>query len=39
MKIAMQDLKLDELRVIYPGNKRSALAENITVLPLARLSE
>jgi uncharacterized protein len=39
MKIAMQDLKLDELRVIHPGNKRYALAENITVLPLASPSE
>ena len=39
MKTAMQDLKLDELRVIYPGTKSYPLAENITVTPLTSLSE
>lgn len=39
MKTAIQDLKLDELRVIYPGTKSYPLAENITVTPLASLSE
>jgi predicted AAA+ superfamily ATPase len=39
MKMAMQDLKLDELRVIYPGTKSYPLAENIMVTPLASLSK
>jgi uncharacterized protein len=39
MKMAMQDLKLDELRVIYPGTKSYPLAANIMVTPLASLSE
>ena len=37
MRIALTDLKLDELRVAYPGDKRYALAENVEVLPLAEL--
>ncbi len=37
MRIALADLKLDELRVVYPGAKRYALAENVEVLPLAEL--
>ena len=39
MKIAFEDLKLDELRVIYPGTKSYPLAENITAQPLASLAE
>ncbi len=39
MKIAMNDLRLDELRVIYPGSQSYPLAENTTVLPLASLAE
>ncbi|NLT71492.1 MAG: ATP-binding protein [Verrucomicrobiaceae bacterium] len=39
MQIAMNDLRLDELRVIYPGNKSYPLAETITVQPLASLAE
>jgi predicted AAA+ superfamily ATPase len=35
MRIAMQDLKLDELRVVYPGERRYALAKNVEVVPLA----
>lgn len=37
MRIALADLKLDELRVIYPGRKRYALAKNVEVVPLAEL--
>ena len=37
MRIALTDLKLDELRVAYAGDKRYALAENVEVLPLAEL--
>jgi predicted AAA+ superfamily ATPase len=35
MRIAMTDLKLDELRVVYPGEKRYMLAKRIEVVPLA----
>jgi predicted AAA+ superfamily ATPase len=37
MRIALQDLKLDELRVVYPGEKRYALARNVEVVPLTEL--
>ncbi|HUW61348.1 MAG TPA: ATP-binding protein [Candidatus Bathyarchaeia archaeon] len=35
MRIALADLKLDELNVVYPGEKRYSLAERATVIPLA----
>ncbi len=35
MRIALADLKLDELRVVYPGEKRYRLAQDIEVWPLA----
>ena len=38
MHIAMNDLKLDSLTVLYPGTKSYALAENIRVEPLAGLA-
>lgn len=34
MKIAMQDLKLDRLDVLYPGKQTYPLADKITVVPL-----
>ena len=37
MRIALADLKLDELRVVYPGEKHYALAKNVEVVPLAQL--
>ena len=37
MRIALADLKLDELRVAYPGAKRYALARKVEVVPLAEL--
>ena len=37
MRIALADLKLDELHVVYPGDKRYPLAQNIEVVPLAEL--
>ncbi len=37
MRIALADLKLDKLYVVYPGEKRYALAEKVEVLPLAEL--
>ncbi len=39
MRIALADLKLDELRVVYPGTKRYPLAKNVEVVPLAELVE
>jgi len=35
MRIALADLKLDELYVVYPGERRYALAERVNVVPLA----
>lgn len=37
MRIAMADLKLDELLVVYPGDKRYSLAAKIGAVPLAHL--
>ncbi len=36
MRIALEDLKLDELRVVYPGERRYALTERVEVVPLAQ---
>ena len=35
MRIARRDLKLDELRVVYPGTTRYALGAGVEVVPLA----
>jgi predicted AAA+ superfamily ATPase len=37
MRIALADLKLDELQVVYPGEKRYRLAKQVEVVPLAQL--
>ena len=37
MRMAMQDLKLDALYAVYPGDRRYALAEGIEAVPLAAL--
>ena len=37
MRIALEDLRLDELLVVYPGRQRYALAKNAEVVPLAEL--
>jgi hypothetical protein len=37
MRIALADLKLDELCVVYPGGKRYTLAKKVEVVPLAEL--
>jgi len=39
MRIALADLKLDELRVVYPGTKRYPLAENVEVVQLDEMVE
>ena len=35
MRIAMGDLRLDALYVVYPGNRRYRLADRIEAVPLA----
>ena len=37
MRIALTDLKLDELYVVYPGEQRYSLARNVKVVPLSQL--
>ena len=39
MRIALADLRLDHLTVLYPGTKQYALAERITVAPIAMLAD
>ena len=36
MRIALEDLKLEQLVVLYPGPKEYALAERVRVVPLSR---
>ena len=36
MRIALADLKLDQLSVVYPGEKKYSLANNVEVVPLAK---
>jgi hypothetical protein len=38
MRIAVNDLKLDRLVVVYPGERRYALAEGVEVVPLAEFA-
>ena len=37
MRIALNDLKLDRLVVVYPGERRYALADGVEVIPLIEL--
>ena len=37
MRIAMNDLKLDRLVVVYPGMRSYSLADGVEVIPLAEL--
>ena len=37
MRIALADLRLDALHVVYPGEQRYDLAKKIDVVPLATL--
>ena len=38
MKIALTDLKLERLFVVYPGERRYALADNVEVIPVRELA-
>lgn len=37
MRVALNDLKLDKLYVVYPGSQRYALTEQVEVVPLSAL--
>ena len=37
MRIALHDLQLDRLYVVYPGDRRYALGDRLEVVPLAAL--
>lgn len=37
MRIALDDLKLDALTVVYPGERRYALAKKVEVVPLSQV--
>jgi hypothetical protein len=39
MRVALRDLQLEHLTVLYPGTRPYALAERVTVVPLAALAE
>jgi hypothetical protein len=39
MRIALSDLKLDQLFVVYPGERTYSLANNVEVMPLAQFVE
>lgn len=39
IRAALGDLKLDKVFVVYPGNKRYALAEQVEALPLTALTK
>lgn len=39
MRIALQDLKLDELRIVCPANVNTALDENISVFGIPQLAQ
>jgi predicted AAA+ superfamily ATPase len=38
MHIALQDLKLEQLTVLYPGTQRYTLSDKVAVVPLAALA-
>jgi len=37
MRVALSDLQLDRLYVVYPGTKRYRLSPQVEVVPLAAL--
>jgi hypothetical protein len=39
MRVAIDDLGLDHLWVVYPGRQRYALADRITVWPLSDVQD
>ena len=39
IRIALEDLGLERVVVLYPGSKRYALGERVDVVPIAALAE
>lgn len=39
MRIALDDLKLERIAVVYPGTQRYSLAEQVDATPLEALAE
>ena len=39
MKVALEDLALERLAIVYPGERRFSLAENVEVVPATDLAE
>ena len=39
MRTALEDLKLEQIAVVYPGTKRYAVGEHIAVIPLDAVAE
>jgi uncharacterized protein len=39
MRIALDDLKLDRLVVVYPGDRRYLLGDRVEVIPLTELAD
>lgn len=39
MQIALEDLKLERLAVVYPGTRHYTLSDRITVVPLAAIAK
>lgn len=39
MRIALSDLRLDHLTVLYPGDQRYSLESRVTVVPLAEVAK
>lgn len=39
MRIALEDLSLEHLWIVYPGDRRYALDERITVIPVESVPE
>ena len=39
MRIAMDDLRLEQIVVLYPGTKRYSLADRVTAVPLTAVTE
>ena len=38
MRIALEDLRLEQIVVLYPGSRRYALATNVTAVPLVEIA-
>jgi hypothetical protein len=39
MRIALGDLRLDRIVVVYPGDRRYPLADHVEVIPLVELTD